>query len=98
MVTDICTDIYEQQNPFRRGKRGQGGYVKTSISAFGREHLARSKRGTKSWAASLLDGTEQRRKLVRLRWGETKEQEADGGARLMIETGAELPIAPTPSV
>jgi hypothetical protein len=31
--------------------------------------------------------------FVRFRWGEIKKQEADGGgARLMIETGAELPI------
>src|SRR5215472_2468247 len=33
--------------------------------------------------------------FVRFRWAETKEQEADGGARLMIETGAEFPIGPT---
>ena len=32
--------------------------------------------------------------FVRFRWGETKEQEGDGGARLMIETGAEFPIGP----
>jgi hypothetical protein len=33
--------------------------------------------------------------FVRFRWGEIKKQEADaGGARLMIETGAEFPIGP----
>ena len=32
--------------------------------------------------------------FVRFWWGETKEQEADGGARLMIETGAEFLIGP----
>jgi hypothetical protein len=30
--------------------------------------------------------------FVRLRWGETKEQGAVGGARLTIEIGAEFPI------
>jgi len=33
--------------------------------------------------------------FVRFRWGEVKKQEADSGARLMIETGAEFPIGPT---
>src|SRR4029077_10676091 len=36
--------------------------------------------------------------FVRFRWGETKEQETDGGARLMIETGAEFPIGPTAAI
>jgi hypothetical protein len=30
----------------------------------------------------------------RFRWGETKEQDAVGGARLTIETGADFPIGP----
>ena len=30
--------------------------------------------------------------FVRFRWGETKEQDAVGGARLTIEIGAEFPI------
>jgi hypothetical protein len=35
--------------------------------------------------------------FVGFRWGEIKKQEADGGgARLMIETGAEFPIGPWP--
>ena len=34
--------------------------------------------------------------FVRFRWGETKERDAIGGARLTIEFGAEFQISPTP--
>ncbi len=33
--------------------------------------------------------------FVRFRWGETKEQDAVGGARLTIEIGADFPIGPS---
>ena len=36
--------------------------------------------------------------FVRFRWGETKEQDAVGGARLTIEIGAEFPIGITPAL
>jgi hypothetical protein len=36
--------------------------------------------------------------FVRSRWGETKEQDAVGGARLTIETGADSPIGPSDRV
>ena len=52
--------------------------------------LARSKRGTRFRTASLLGGTKQRSR--RFWWGETKEGDAVGGARLTIEIGAEFPI------
>ncbi len=32
--------------------------------------------------------------FVRFRWGETKEQDAVGGARLTIEIGTDFPIGP----
>jgi len=55
--------------------------------------LARSKRGTRFRTAPLLSGTKQRRRrFSRLRWGETKEGDAVGGARLTIEIGADFPI------
>ena len=51
--------------------------------------LARSKRGTRFRTSSLLGGTKQRRRrFSRLRWEETREGEAVGGARLTIETGS----------
>jgi hypothetical protein len=34
--------------------------------------------------------------FVRFRWGETKEQDAVGGARLTIEIGADFAIGPNP--
>jgi hypothetical protein len=44
---------------------------------------------------SSVERNKERDDFVRFRWGETKEQDAVGGARLTIETGADSPIGPT---
>ena len=43
---------------------------------------------------SSVKRNKQRDGFVRSRWGETKEQDAVGGARLTIEIGADFPIGP----
>jgi hypothetical protein len=60
--------------------------------------LARSKRGTRfRLRRSSVERNKEGDGFARLRWGETKEGDAVGGARLTIEIGAEFPIGITGS-
>jgi hypothetical protein len=75
---------------------GSWGTAKYDSGKSGVRFLDRSKRGTGFRTASLLvERNKEGDGFVRFRWGETKELEADGGARLMIVTGAEFPIGLT---
>ena len=88
------TDACHSQGAQRTGREHpQAGSCQTAKDDGGKpgvRFLARSKRGTRFRTASLLGGTKQRRR--RFCWGETKEGDAVGGARLTIEIGAEFPI------
>ncbi len=92
--TDACHSQSAQGTYREHAQAGSCPRAKDDSGKPGARFFARSKRGTRFRTASLLGGTKQRDGFVRFRWGETKEQETAGGARLMIETGAGFPIGP----
>ncbi len=91
--TDACHSQGAQGTDSEHPQAGSCQTAKDDGGKPGVRFLARSKRGTRFRTASLLGGTKQRRR--RFWWGETKEGDAVGGARLTIEIGAEFPIGTT---